>query len=67
MLPHMNLLGFFHTEKPKKKFFLNNPITKNQKPKNPIGSRLDWSYNLFKNISALARSERENFILIKSD
>ena len=21
MLPHMNLLGFFHTEKPKKKFF----------------------------------------------
>ena len=33
MLPHMNLLGFFHTEKPKKKFFLNNPITKNQKTK----------------------------------
>ena len=24
MPPHMNLLGFFHTEKPKKKF-LNNP------------------------------------------
>ena len=21
MVPHMNLLGFFHTEKPKKKFF----------------------------------------------
>ena len=30
MLPHMNLLGFFHTEKPKKKFF-EQP--NNQKPK----------------------------------
>ena len=30
MLPHMNLLGFFHTEKPKKNFF-EQP--NNQKPK----------------------------------
>ena len=30
MLPHMKLLGFFHTEKPKKKFF-EQP--NNQKPK----------------------------------
>jgi hypothetical protein len=30
MLPHMNLLGFFHTEKPKKKKF-EQP--NNQKPK----------------------------------
>ena len=30
MLPHMKLLGFFHTEKPKKNFF-EQP--NNQKPK----------------------------------
>ena len=33
MLPHMNLLGFFHTEKPKKKIF-EQPKT--PKPQNPV-------------------------------
>ena len=32
MLPHVNLLGFLHTEN-QKKIFLINPITKNQKTK----------------------------------
>ena len=34
----MNLLGFFHTEKPKKNFFEqpNNQKPKTKKPQNPI-------------------------------
>ena len=35
MLPHMNLLGFFHTEKQKKNFFEqpNNQKPKTKKPR----------------------------------
>jgi hypothetical protein len=48
MLAHMNLLGFFHTEKPKKKFF---ELPNNQKPKTPKPQNPDRLFLLKLNIN----------------
>ena len=49
MLPHMNLLGFFHTEKPKKNFFEqpNNQNPKTPKPQNPMFEISNFLNNSF--------------------